>query len=509
MDRELKPLRDWKTDSSPRFYLFESDFLTGTEQSNESYRRFLAEVVDLICSSPSDHPYNGQNAASLSSFIGSDILPAGGSVLGDVANLLRITKTNSVSLTHPFTVAHLHCPPLLPALAAEVVISALNQSMDSFDQAPFATVVEQKLIRWLCDEIDLPSTSDGTFTTGGSQSNYMGLLLARDAFLQSHFNCSVQKTGLPPEARRLRILCSDMAHFTVEKSASQLGLGSDSVFRVETDAQFRMRPEALEASLQSLRAQGLLPFAVVATAGTTDFGSIDPLEEVSSIARAAGAWFHADAAYGGALLFSAAHRHKLKGIESADSLSIDFHKLLWQPIPCSVFLLGDKRHFNTMALYADYLNPESHEAQGVPNLVKNSLLTTRRFDALKLWISFRTLGREKLSAMIDRTIQLAAHVGETVRATPKLELLHEPTLTTVVFRYLPARVGIDVNQLNLKLRQNLFDQGIAVIGHTRVRGVQCMKFTCMNPAVADHQLDSLIRLIADNGEQLERDWRSS
>lgn len=486
-------------------HLFDSDFLTGTTESKESYRRIVTEVAKLICSSLPDQPYNGQDAAALAALIGPEVLPETGGSWEKVFERLRITIVNSVAVTHPYTAAHLHCPPLLPALAAEVVISALNQSMDSFDQAPIATVMEQKLIRWLCDEVGLPQTADGTFTTGGSQSNYMGLLLARDAFLSAHLNWSAQKSGLPAEARRLRILCSEVAHFTVVKSASQLGLGTDSVVRVEVDDQFRMRPDMLRASLEALREQALLPFAVVATAGTTDFGSIDPLSEVASLARSAGAWVHIDAAYGGALLFSRIHRDKLKGIEAADSLGIDFHKLFWQPIPCSAFLLRDERHFESMELRADYLNPESHKDQGVPDLVTNSLLTSRRFDALKLWISFQSLGREKLAAMIERTMQLAIHAADIVRATPKLELLHNPGLSTVVFRYVPSRADVDGDQLNSQLRRRLFDRGIAVIGHTRVRGRQCLKFTCMNPAVTEDQIKALVSIISDHGEQLERE----
>ena len=178
--------------------------------------------------------------------------------------------------------------------------------------------------------------------------------------------------------------------------------------------------------------------AIVATAGTTDFGSIDPLPELAALAHAAGAWLHVDAAYGGALLFSDRHRDKLHGIETADSLSIDFHKLFWQPIPCSVFLLRDARHFDSIKLHADYLNPELHEDEGIPNLVTTSLLTSRRFDALKLWISFQTLGRAKLAAMIDRTIELAAHAARVIRKSPQLELMCEPQLSTVVFRYVPS-----------------------------------------------------------------------
>jgi L-2,4-diaminobutyrate decarboxylase len=281
----------------------------------------------------------------------------------------------------------------------------------------------------------------------------------------------------------------------VEKSASQLGLGSDAVVRVEVDDHFRMSPAALRLALDGLRAQRLLPMAVVATAGTTDFGSIDPLPELSALAQAAGAWFHVDAAYGGALLFSPQHRSQLAAIEAADSIAIDFHKLFWQPIPCSVFLLREARNFGYIKMHADYLNPERHEQAGIPTLVTNSLLTSRRFDALKLWISFQSLGRKKLAEMIDRTISLANYAADVVRRTPQLELICEPQLSTVVFRYVPPRPELDADQINAAIRQQLFNQGRAVIGHTRVRNQQCLKFTCMNPAVSETQMRNLIQLI--------------
>jgi L-2,4-diaminobutyrate decarboxylase len=334
----------------------------------------------------------------------------------------------------------------------------------------------------------------------------MGLLLARDAFLKSRFQWPAQKRGLPPEAARMRVLCSEVAHFTVEKSAAQLGLGTDAVVRVAVDDEFRMQPESLRTALDDMRDKNLLPFAIVATAGSTDFGSVDPLQDIAALARSAGVWLHVDAAYGGSLLFSQSHRDKLEGIASADSLSIDFHKLFWQPIPASAFLLRDARHFELIEQHADYLNPEAHEEQGIPNLVKNSLLTTRRFDALKLWLSFQMLGRQKLSAMIDRTIELALCAANTVGRRPELQLIHGASLSTVVFRYIPSRQGLDVNGLNTVLRQRLFDLGLAVIGHTRVRGQQCLKLTCMNPAVSDAQMEALVCTIAEHGRQLEVGW---
>ena len=141
--------------------------------------------------------------------------------------------------------------------------------------------------------------------------------------------------------------------------------------------------------------------------------------------------------------------------------------------------------------------------RSIPNLVTTSLLTTRRFDALKLWISFQTLGRVKLAAMIDRTVELAEHAGSVIRNTPQLELMCDPQLSTIVFRYIPSQRGLDSDRINAALRQRLFEQGLAVIGHTRVRNRQCLKLTCMNPTVTESQIEGLLRLIVAHGAEEE------
>ena len=475
--------------------MFESEFLTSSAESKQSYRQLVSQAAQLVCECYPAQAYSGAGVSDLTALINGDFLPEHGLSSDQIVTTLRSVISNSVAVSDVGTIAHLHCPPLLASLAAEAVIGALNQSMDSFDQAPMATIVEQKLVSWLCAQAGLPATADGTFTTGGSQSNYMGLLLARDAFLKKQWNWPAQKRGLHPEAGRLRILCSEAAHFTVEKSAAQLGLGTDAVVRIACDDQFRMSVLALRQEIHRLQTQDLLPMAIVATAGTTDFGSIDPLADITGIARQTGAWVHVDAAYGGALLFSPRQRSRLAGLECADSVSIDFHKLFWQPIPCSVFLLADAQQFDLIKMHADYLNPEAHEKDGIPDLVTKSVLTSRRFDALKLWISFQTLGQKNLAQMIDRTISLANHAAEVIRRNPRLELMCEPQLSTVVFRLVSSRGALESDQLNARVRQQLFDKGRAVIGHTRVRNHQCLKFTCMNPAVAEAQIESLIEAI--------------
>lgn len=481
--------------------MFESEFLTSNPQGKQTYQQLISRTAGLVAECFPGVPYQGSSASSLSGLVPAGFLPEDGRTDEQLHEIFKSVISHSIAVSNPGTIAHLHCPPLLASLAAEVVISALNQSMDSFDQAPIATIVEQRLLRWLCTEAGLPATADGTFTTGGSQSNYMGLLLARDAFLRKQWNWPAQKRGLHPDFQRLRILCSEVAHFTVEKSAAQLGLGTDAVVRVEVDDNFRMSPASLKNTVAELRRQNLLPVAIVATAGTTDFGSIDPLLQIGEIARETGAWLHVDAAYGGALLFSGQYRGKLAGIEAADSVSIDFHKLFWQPIPCSVFLVRDARYFDLIKMHAEYLNPEAHEQEGIPDLVTKSVLTSRRFDALKLWISFQTLGRTKLGEMIDRTMALASHAADVIRRTPPLQLMCEPQLSTVVFRVV-SRSANDNDKLNSTIRQRLFDGGRAVIGHTRVRNHQCLKFTCMNPSTTEAQMEWLMQEILREASRL-------
>jgi L-2,4-diaminobutyrate decarboxylase len=483
--------------------VFEGDFLAPNPDGRQAYREAIARAAATVADALPDGPYSGQSPAELADLLDGDPCPAAGTDPGTVFRRAEAVIRNSVVVSHPFTAAHLHCPPLVAGLAAEVVLTALNQSMDSFDQGPAATVIEQQVIRWLCRNAGFPDAADGTMTPGGTLSNYTGLLLARDNWCRDRLRWSVRDKGLPPDSCRFRILCSEASHFSVEKSAAQLGLGAASVVKVAVDADYRMCPRDLDRQLAQLARRRLIPLAVVATAGTTDFGSIDPLAEVGRRARAAGAWVHVDAAYGGALLFSPRHRHKLHGIDRADSITLDFHKLCWQPISCGAFLVRDAARFDVLRLHADYLNPESHEDLGIPDLVTRSVLTTRRFDALKLWFSFQVLGARKLAALIDRTLELASAAAGMIRREPRLELLHEPELGCVVFRYRPGRASADADALNDKLRRNLFDGGRAVVGHTRVGGRDYLKLTFLNPCVEPDQVAELLRLIVGEGESLE------
>jgi L-2,4-diaminobutyrate decarboxylase len=481
--------------------MFEAEFLT--QAGEKQYRLAITKAVDSLLAAWPREPYSGSSPAELQKLFAGEILPPTGMPDSQVWKAVEEVIANSISLTHPATIAHLHCPPLIASLAAEVVVSALNASMDSFDQAPAATLLELAVCEWLGSEIGFPRSSAAVFTSGGTQSNFMGLLLARDAAVASRWKWSVQQKGLPPQASRLRFLCSEVAHFSVEKSAYQLGMGSEAVLKVPVDREYRMDTAALAETLESMRKEELIPAAIVATAGTTDFGSIDSLPEISRLARAAGAWLHVDAAYGSALLLSSKQRGKLQGIELVDSVSVDFHKKFWQAISCAAFVVRDAAQFRHLEIHADYLNPESHDAAGIPNLVGRSLATTRRFDALKLWLSLQLLGRDKFEAMVDRTLELAEHAAKRIREMKYFELLNEPQMGCVVFRYVPEDSRVDADSLNRRVRERMFERGEAVLGHTRVHGRQCLKFTCMNPVTTERDLDALLERIQITGKKLE------
>jgi diaminobutyrate-2-oxoglutarate transaminase len=379
----------------------------------------------------------------------------------------------------------------MPAVAAEAMIAALNQSMDSWDQASSATYVEQKVINWLCDKYELGEKADGIFTSGGTQSNQMGLMLARDWIADKLSNHSIQKLGLPDYADKLRIVCSKKSHFTVQKSASWMGLGEKAVMTVDANADGTMDITQLDQVLTQAKAKGLIPFAIVGTAGTTDHGAIDDLDFIADMAAKHEMWMHVDGAYGGALILSS-HKSRLKGVERAHSISVDFHKLFYQTISCGALLVNDKSNFKFLLHHADYLNREHDE---LPNLVDKSIATTKRFDALKVFMTMQNVGPKTLGDMYDHLLVQTQQVADMIRNHEQFELLAEPALSTVLFRATNVPVTnacADLDELNKALRLEALTRGIAVLGETIVDGKTALKFTILNPCLTTADFESLL-----------------
>jgi L-2,4-diaminobutyrate decarboxylase len=481
--------------------MFDAHFFGAHPTSQAAYQGVMAQAIQTLLAHLPAQAYRGDDPAQLAQQLTGEICPPQGLAWETVATQLGQIVAASIGVWNPRTAAHLHTPVVIPALAAEVILTALNQSMDSFDQAPMATVLEEKMLAWLCqDLIGFGAESGGTFTAGGTQSNYMGLLLALHHTLAEAWGWSAMQRGLPPDAKRIRFLCSEAAHFSVEKSAMQLGLGTEAVIKIGVDAGFRLDPQALTQTLADLKAHKLVPAAIVATASNTDFGAIDPLLAIREVADQFGVWLHVDAAYGGALLLSPRHRDDLAGIHLADSVTVDFHKAFFQPISCGAFLLRDDQRFHLIRLHADYLNSESRAALGIPDLVTRSVLTTRRFDALKLWLSFQMIGRETFAAMVERLVDLAQAIAATIDQHPDFDLLHQPQFGCVVFRYRPANG--DSHRVNEMIPLQMFEEGVAVLGHTIVKGEAALKLTINNPCISAGNLQALLDDIARYGKRL-------
>lgn len=476
--------------------------------------RYVAQVlqgVNVVATKldRTTQPFTGVGPADMKARIGAVDL---GRPLPDTAAALEELESvylrDAVYFHDAKYAAHLNCPVVIPALVGEAILSAVNSSMDTWDQSAGATMIERRLIDWTAERLQLGAAADGVFTSGGSQSNLQALLIARNHAVAGlrHLPGNA-RLRLPSLLEKLRIFTSADSHFSIQKSASMLGLGFDAVTSVPCAPDHRMDPSALAEAMAEAQDAGLVPMAVVATAGTTDFGAVDPLAELAALARAYGAWFHIDAAYGGGLMVSNRYRHLLDGTRLADSVTVDFHKTFFQPVSSSALLVRDRAMLRHVTYYADYLNPESAARAEIPNQVDKSIQTTRRFDALKLWLTLRIMGAEALGALFDEAIDLAARVGSVLATDDDFELAAEPQLSTLVFRYRPAAGGAQLSDdeadtLNPAIRAAVFASGKAVVAGTTVNGRHYLKFTLLNAEATLEDIREIIELLRRTGAGL-------
>ncbi|MER6569476.1 aminotransferase class V-fold PLP-dependent enzyme, partial [Streptomyces sp. NPDC001093] len=362
----------------------------------------------------------------------------------------------------PLCAAHLHCPPLAVATAADLAVSVLNPSLDSWDQAPAASAVEAAVTRALARAAGL---ADALVTTGGTESNQLALLLAREAHGGS-----------------VRLICGANAHHSLPRAAWLLGL-PDPVLVPAAGGTLDLA--ALDEALTTLSG----PLLVAATAGTTDAGLIDPLPEIAGLCAAHGARLHIDAAYGGGLLFSDRHRERLAGLEAAHTVTLDLHKLGWQPVAAGLLAVARPGELAVLHQRADYLNADDDTGAGLPDLLGRSLRTTRRPDVLKIAVTLKTLGRTGLGTLIDQVCAHAREFAALVEAHPGFELYDRPAISTVLFR--PAGATDDAVAA---VRRGLLHEGRAVLGRARLDGRLWLKATLLNPHTRPDDLARLLKL---------------
>ncbi|MGW2837459.1 pyridoxal phosphate-dependent decarboxylase family protein [Streptomyces sp. NPDC001493] len=364
---------------------------------------------------------------------------------------------------HPHCAAHLHTPPLALATAADLAASALNPSMDSWDQAPAATTLEAELTDTLAREIyPHHPHPDAVITTGGTEANQLALLLARE------------RHG------PVQTIHATNAHHSITRAAWLLGLPAPHVVPAPTGT---MDLTALHHALTTTPG----PHLVTATAGTTDSGAIDPLTDIADLCDTHGAELHIDAAYGGTLLLSPTHRAKVHGLHRAHSVTLDLHKLGWQPAPAGILAVPDHHHLSPLHHLAPYLNADDDTEAGIPDTLGRSLRTTRRADALKIAVTLQALGRDGLADLIDRTLAAAHHLAGLITRTPGLELHAPPTISTVLFRPTDAD-----DRTVATLRRALLDQGHAVLGRAHADDRLWLKATLLNPRTTPADLTTLL-----------------
>ncbi|MFT2014728.1 pyridoxal phosphate-dependent decarboxylase family protein [Streptomyces sp. 796.1] len=537
--------------------------LAGGAAGPRALRPLIDAVLDTLATGARDRagplPPGGPAAvaATVRRTVGAALPAEGTGVEEALRVLVHAVAAGAADPADPHCAAHLHCPPLAVAVAADLAASALNPSLDSWDQAPAASELEALTSRALA-EVVYPATptADALITTGGTESNQLALLLAREAArsgpagplpapatrlaarpaartaaaprdLTPFAAPTEQLAELPepltgrapdhpaqgphpasrplPGPRRppgsphpgahppraphappaLRVVCGENAHHSVIRAAWVLGLPDPIVVATPHGV---LEPAAVAAALAGLPAHA--PLLVVATAGTTDSGAIDPLPALADVAAAHGARFHVDAAYGGPLLLSDVHAAKLRGIERAHTVTLDLHKLGWQPVAAGLLAVPDRADLAPLGQRADYLSADDDTEAGFPDLLGRSWRTTRRPDVLKVAVTLRALGRTGLAALIDRTCAAAQHLADLITAHPDLELHSRPTISTVLFR----PVGADPPAV-ARARRRLLTEGRAVLGRAARPDGLWLKATLLNPHTQPSDLEALVKLV--------------
>jgi L-2,4-diaminobutyrate decarboxylase len=412
----------------------------------------------------------------------------------------KMVVADSIHFAHPMYMGHQVAPPLPHAVLADALVSLLNQSVAVREMSPTGTFVEGQVIRWLAEVLGYPASSDGTLVSGGSAANLTGLLAAREARFPGCWKAGVPATR---DAGRAVLLVSPHAHYCIERSAGLMGLGSDAVLPV-AERSGRMDPAALEDAIHAVRRDGRVPFAIVATAGSTATGLFDPLDRIADIAEREGVWLHVDGAHGASFLLSQELRHRLSGIERADSVAWDPHKMMFMPISTGAVFVRERRYldaaFQQSAPYLFHAQPGEARSS---DLGKRTLQCSRRLDALKLWVCLQHYGANYFADLIEHTVRTTQCLHEKLLAAPDFEPMHVPEGNILCFRYVPERIpetdqlAIDMLQGDVRERYNRSGRGwitTTVLNERRV-----LRVTLINPHTGEEHLDALLRGLREVG----------
>jgi L-2,4-diaminobutyrate decarboxylase len=413
-------------------------------------------------------------------------LPREARPLADViARLERDVLPDCNRLLHPRAMGHQVSAPLAAAAWTEALTAALNQSGAVWEMSPVGTVIEARVVRWLCDLAGLGPDAGGTFTSGGTEATFTALLAARASALPDAWQRGV---GAEPPV----VVCGEHAHYAVARAVGELGLGTERAVVVPS-VEYRMDVAALRETLDRLRAEGRGVMAVVATAGTTATGSFDDIDAIGRLCEARGVWLHVDGAHGASALFSTSARGRLEGLHRARSIAWDPHKMMLLPLAASVVLVRHESDLATaFAQRAPYL---FHAATGERAWDQGlrSFQCSRRLDAFKVWVALERHGAERFGALYDRLCETARALHVLVTARPGFVALHVPESNILCFRFVGDGHDADeLDAINLDLRTRLNRGGAGWITTTMLGGRRVLRVAVMNPRTTPADLAAVL-----------------
>src|SRR5205823_5513707 len=346
-------------------------------------------------------------------------LPINGMPAEDIlARFARDVAPHAMQIPSPRYFGQFNPTPLAIGVWADALCSALNQNAGAWRNGPTSALIEDRVIRWLCELVGYGGGAFGVLASGGSEANLIALKCARDSV-----EGGIRSLGMQRASGELIVYASEQCHFSLEKSVDILGMGRQSLHKIDTDERFHIRLDRLQEQIEKDRREGCIPCCIVGMAGATSTGVIDPLPELAAIARENGCWFHVDAAYGGGLAFSDRHRDKLHGIELAHSMTFDPHKWMFVPFACGAPLVreGAKVLRDSFDISPEYLSEDRGFADAQYDFFRYGQMGTRRLNALKLWMAFKFMGKSGYSETVERHIELTQHLAARLDELPDFE----------------------------------------------------------------------------------------
>jgi aromatic-L-amino-acid decarboxylase len=403
-----------------------------------------------------------------------------------MADFERVLVPGLTHWNHPSFFAYFAITGSAPGILADFLSAALNQQAMLWRTSPAATELETVTLGWLRHLLALPETFEGVIYDTASIATLHALIAAREIAVRDVRGKGLAARNLPP----LRVYCSQEAHSSVDKAVIAIGLGHESLRRIEVDDAFRMRADGLAAAIEEDRRAGLLPIAVVATVGTTSTTSIDPVPEIAAICESVGVWLHVDAAYGGAAALVPSHEHVLAGTDRADSFVVNPHKWLFTPFDLSAFYCQRMDVLRAaLALTPEYLR--TAESGAVKNLMDTGVQLGRRFRALKLWMVLRSFGVRAIREHLARHLALAQQLAAWIDEHPDFHRVAPVPFSVVCFRWRPAdstMTDAEADAANEQILARANATGSVFLSHTRVNGRIALRIAIGNIATREEHI---------------------